>query len=78
MSVRNAPDQKKVEENWKSLPLIDEELVKFLRKKFPPLEWERGLDQQTYLNDAIFRAGCIEAVNTLDHIMQLQRKKNKH
>ena len=62
---------------WKRLPLIDQDLVNFLRKKFPPLEWERGVDNSTFVNDAIFRAGCIETVNALETIMNLQRRANK-
>jgi len=59
---------------WKRLPLLDVELVKFLRKKYPPLEYSLDSNSDEFIRDAIYRAGQREVINTIDHIIELQRK----
>ena len=63
---------------WKKLPLLDEELVKFLRKKYPPLEYEEGINEETFTSRAIFRAGQRETINSIEYIIDLQRKGKKN
>lgn len=59
---------------WKQLPLLDQDLVKYLRKKYPPLEYQEDMTDEEFLRQAIFRAGQRDAANTIEHIINLQRK----
>ena len=59
---------------WKNLPLLDQDLVKFLRKKYPPVEYKQGESSVEFTNEAIFRGGQIEVINTIEHIISLQTK----
>ena len=59
---------------WKKLPLLDQDLVNFLRKKYPPLEYNLELDSDEFVREAIYRAGQRETINSIEHIISLQRK----
>lgn len=64
-------------QNWKNLSLVDEDLVKFLQEKFPPLEFELGKTKEDFVNQAIYRAGQRDTIECIAHIIDLQRKKKK-
>jgi len=53
--------------------LIDENLIKYLKKKYPPIEYKEGKDHQAFLNEAIFRSGQRDVVNVIEHLMNLQK-----
>ena len=59
---------------WKNLPLLDQDLVKFLRKKYPPLEYKMGEDSEEFTINSVFRGGQIEDINAIESIINLQRK----
>jgi hypothetical protein len=59
---------------WKQLPLLDQDLVKYLRKKYPPLEYQEDMTKEEFLRQAIFRAGQRDTANVIEHIINLQRK----
>lgn len=64
--------------DWKSLSLLDEDLVQFLKKKYPPNEYTQGQDKEEFAIEAIFRAGQREVIHTLEHIIELQRKETRN
>ena len=45
---------------------MDEELVKFLKKKFPPTEYKQGDNIETFAHDSIFRAGQRDIISLLE------------
>ena len=59
----------------KNLPRIESELIKFLREKFPPLEYTLGDDPDSFKINAVFRAGQRDIVQRLDLIKQQQEKR---
>jgi hypothetical protein len=59
----------------KNLPPIDEELIKFLNQKFPPLEYTLGDDPDTYKISGIFRAGQRDIIERLSIIKQQQEQR---
>ncbi len=59
---------------WKKLPLLDDELVKFLRKKYPPLEYSQGQNSDEFILESVYRSGQREVINAIEHIIELQRK----
>ncbi len=63
-----------MKENLKSLTHVDESLLKFLRKKYPPLIYQKGQTEQEFLSESIFRAGQIDVVDKIEKIIQLQQK----
>ena len=52
-----------------------EDLVKFLRQKYPPIEFNLDNKSETFLEEAIFRSGQREVINTIEHIIRLQNNK---
>tara|TARA_R100000152_G_C6766511_1_gene191522 strand:+ start:160 stop:357 length:198 start_codon:yes stop_codon:yes gene_type:complete len=52
--------------NSKRVPLVDEDLLRTLKKKFPPIEYKQGDNVDTFANDAIFRAGQRDIINQLE------------
>ena len=50
----------------KNLPHVDEELVKFLKEKFPPIEYKQGDNIDTFAHDSIFRAGQRDVISRLE------------
>jgi len=50
----------------RNIPHVEEELLKQLKKKFPPIEYKQGSNVDTFTNDAIFRAGQRDIVNQLE------------
>ena len=62
-------------DNWKSLPLLDQDLVEYLRKKYPPLNYKDGADIKKFVNKAIYRSGQRDVADTIEHIIKLQRKE---
>jgi hypothetical protein len=57
----------------KNLSLIDENLVKFLRKKYPPIEYKEGLDREKFLSQSIFRSGQRDVIYVIEHLIALQK-----
>jgi hypothetical protein len=45
---------------------VDEELVMFLKKKFPPTEYKQGVNIDTFTYDSIFRAGQRDIIALLE------------
>ena len=62
----------------KNLALLDESLVKFLRKKYPPIEWTSESDRDSFLNDIIYRAGQRSVIDTIEHIIKLQKEGKRN
>jgi hypothetical protein len=60
--------------DWKSLPLLDIDLVKYLRLKYPPIEYTIEKDEDEFVRDAIYRAGQRSIADKIEHIIQLQKK----
>ena len=50
----------------KNIPQVDEDLVKFLQKMFPPTEYKQGENIETFAHDSIFRAGQRDIINRLE------------
>tara|TARA_R100001015_G_C4576063_1_gene133325 strand:- start:399 stop:599 length:201 start_codon:yes stop_codon:yes gene_type:complete len=63
-----------VEPEWKKLPRLDVELVEFLRKKYPPIEF-KNQSKEEFLKQAIMQAGAAEVIASIDRIIELQNKK---
>jgi len=63
-----------MKQEWKNLSLLDVDLAKFLRKKYPPLEYNLEKDSDEFIREAIFRAGQREVIYTIEHIIELQKK----
>ena len=59
---------------WKNLPLLDVDLVKFLRQKYPPIEYSPDDGSDGFVEKAIFRAGQRDVIDCLEYIIQLQQK----
>ena len=64
-----------MELNKKNLPRLDEELIKFLQERFPPLEYTQGANVDTFSQDAIFRAGQRDIINLLNGILKEQQRR---
>lgn len=65
-------------QDWKNLPLLDRDLVKFLRKKYPPLEFKQDDDREDFATESIFRGGQIDVINAIEHIITLQTKEKSN
>tara|TARA_R100000742_G_C4272086_1_gene91166 strand:+ start:1186 stop:1386 length:201 start_codon:yes stop_codon:yes gene_type:complete len=63
-----------VEPEWKRLPRLDVELVEFLRKKYPPIEF-KNQDKEDFLKQAMMQAGAAEVIASISRIIDLQNKK---
>ena len=63
-----------VEPEWKKLPRLDLELVEFLRKKYPPIEF-KNQDKEDFLKQAMMQAGAAEVIASISRIIDLQNKK---
>ena len=57
----------------KNAPNVDEELINFLREKFPPNEYKQGDNIDTFAHDSIFRAGQRDIINRLELWHKQQR-----
>tara|TARA_Y100000593_G_scaffold78174_1_gene145043 strand:+ start:13147 stop:13344 length:198 start_codon:yes stop_codon:yes gene_type:complete len=57
----------------KNLALVDRSLVEFLKKKYPPIEWDPS-DNDNFISDAIYRAGQRDIISKIEHIISLQKK----
>ena len=64
--------KKKLEQ--KNLSPIDENLVKYLREKYPPLVYRLDQNNSDYINKSIFRAGQMDVVEKIESIFKSQRK----
>lgn len=63
-----------VEPEWKKLPRLDLELVEFLRKKYPPIEY-KNQERDEFLKEAMMQAGAAEVIVSIERIIELQNKK---
>ena len=63
---------------WKQLPPLDPDLVKYLRKKYPPLEYSLEDDKQEWTDAAIYRAGQRDIADKIEHIIHLQKGKSNN
>lgn len=59
----------------KRLPVIDQDLVDYLKKMFPPLEFKLGDNIDSFKIDAVFRAGQRDLIQRLVLIKQQQEKR---
>ena len=55
-------------------PRVDEELIKFLKPKFPPTEFKEGDDVEEFMNAAVFRAGQRDIIKRLEILYKQQKK----
>lgn len=58
----------------KKNPRIDEELLEFLKPKFPPTEFQEGKDIDEFVNAAVFRAGQRDIIKRLEILYKQQIK----
>ena len=65
-----------VEQEWKKLPRLDVELVEFLKKKYPPIEF-KDQDKEEFFKQAIMQAGSMEVIHAIEHIIKLQNKERR-
>jgi hypothetical protein len=56
-------------------PHVDDQLVNYLMEKYPLTEWKSGTNSDTFLHDAIFRAGQREVINKLAVMVKQQEDK---
>jgi hypothetical protein len=61
--------------DWKDLPLVDLQVVKFLRKKYPAIEYKKTQTNDEFINESIYRAGQRDVINALENIINLQKKR---
>jgi Tfp pilus assembly protein FimV len=61
-------------QDWKSLRHLDEDLVKFLRKKYPPIEYNPDVSSEEFLRQSMYRAGQRDVIVEIERIIQLQKK----
>jgi hypothetical protein len=67
MNDRKNPD-------WKRLSRVDQDLVDFLRKKYPPIEYDPEISVDEFSRQSIFRSGQREVILALEQIIKLQEK----
>jgi hypothetical protein len=60
--------------DWKKLQRIEEELIKFLNEKFPPLEFDQAGDLESFKIEAVFRSGQRDIIKRLDLIREQQER----
>ena len=61
--------------DWKSLPKLEEKLVKYLEEMFPPLEYEIGEDVEDFKNRSIFRSGQRDLIKRLELLRKQQERR---
>lgn len=64
--------KKKLEK--KNLTPIDENLIDYLREKYPPVVYRLDQSNSEYINESIFRAGQIDVIEKIEAIFKSQRK----
>lgn len=64
--------KKKLEQ--RNLAPIDENLISYLREKYPPLIYKLDQTNLEYINESIFRAGQIDVIEKIEAIFKNQRK----
>lgn len=57
------------------LPVIDQELVDYLTKMFPPLEYKVGDHIDSFKIDAVYRAGQRDLIQRLALLKQQQERR---
>lgn len=58
---------------WKKLPRLDKELVEFLQRKYPPIEF-RNQSKEDFVTQAMMQAGSAEVIACIKRIIELQNK----
>ena len=61
--------------DWKELPLIDQDLIKFLKKKFLLLEYNLDMEDSFFMKRSIFNAGQRSVIEYLETTQRKQRGK---
>tara|TARA_R100000655_G_scaffold85088_2_gene124732 strand:+ start:701 stop:892 length:192 start_codon:yes stop_codon:yes gene_type:complete len=61
--------------NWKSLPKLEEELIKYLEEMFPPLEYNVDEDIEEFKNRVIFRSGQRDLIKRLELLRKQQERR---
>jgi len=60
----------------KRLPLLDPEIVKYLKEKLPPVEYNINLEKDEFFNQAVYRAGQRDVLAMLEVILKDQERGN--
>tara|TARA_E500000305_G_C3813957_1_gene139768 strand:- start:67 stop:273 length:207 start_codon:yes stop_codon:yes gene_type:complete len=64
-------------QDWKNLSLIDEDLVKFLQRKYPPIEYDPEVSSDGFLQKTIFRSGQREVITAIQQIIEHQKQRKR-
>jgi hypothetical protein len=56
------------------LPRLEPEIVKHLKQKLPPIEFNKQQTKDAFFVDAVFRAGQRDVIAILEKILEDQEK----
>ena len=56
------------------LPRLEPEIVKYLKEKLPPVEFNKQQTKDSFFQEAVFRAGQRDVVAMLEVILKDQEK----
>ena len=59
----------------KNLAPVDENLIKYLRAKYPPIVYKLDQQESDFLSESIFRAGQLDVIEKIESILNSQRGK---
>ena len=60
--------------NWKQLPRLDKDLVKFLTDKFPPIKYNDHSSSEELARLLAKQDGRLDVIQTINKIISLQNK----
>ena len=58
--------------DWKNLPILEEEIPKYLDNQYPPIEYSLSDTEAEFVSKSIFRAGQRDIINKLLKLSKLQ------
>ena len=58
----------------KRLPRLEPEIVKHLKQKLPPIEFNKQQTKDVFFTEAVFRAGQRDVIAILEKILEDQEK----
>jgi hypothetical protein len=60
--------------DWKRLPRLDEDLVLYLREKFPPIQYTSDSSSEELARLMAVQSGRLDTIAAIEAIISLQKK----
>ena len=60
--------------DWKQLPILDKDLVTYLRTKFPPVDYKDTATSEELARLLAVHSGCLEVIWAIESVINMQKK----